>query len=360
MNIVSLKQYFYDDKPPLGLTLSVTFQSALIALVNFTFLLVIFRHANLDPIKTTIHLQWLLIAYLISVFMQCFRYSPGCGYFMPATSPAVYLGPALLAITLGGLPLMIGMMIFAGICEFLLSFILHKIRFMLPKEIAGLALLAVGIQVSIVGFKYAIVVDPSLASILITTIILMTIAIFSVWGKGTVRNLAIFFGSMIGLLCLYFFPINDNTHINDSFLRQLSWIGLPSWHSIWSMEVTFKPSLMPLFLFASFAAMVRVIGVLLIAQSYEDQGWKRPNFKLIKKAVRGDALSCIFSSFLNGLGLNVAPVTTTLAINARCTSKIISYGLVIIYLALACSPKLIGYFCLMPGILIGALMLYYT
>ena len=43
------------------------------------------------------------------------------GYLAPAVLSANYLGPSILALKLGGLPLVFGMTIFAGSCEAALS-----------------------------------------------------------------------------------------------------------------------------------------------------------------------------------------------------------------------------------------------
>jgi xanthine permease XanP len=44
----------------------------------------------------------------------------GSAYLLPAVASSIYLGPALMAVDMGGLPLLAGMLLFAGANEVLL------------------------------------------------------------------------------------------------------------------------------------------------------------------------------------------------------------------------------------------------
>ena len=199
--------YRYADNPPIKLLLSVVIQALVIAFVNFAFLVLLLKSAHLSPERLVAHQQWLMVAFFVTNFIQCLRFTRlGAGLFMPATSPAIYLVPALIAIKVGGIPLMIGMMLFASACEFGLSFCIQRIRRFFPQEITGLAFMIVGIQICIAGFHFAIDAYPSLARVIFLFAILAVIVVFSVWAKGILRNLTALYGVVLGLLLLYFFP----------------------------------------------------------------------------------------------------------------------------------------------------------
>jgi NCS2 family nucleobase:cation symporter-2 len=61
----------------------------------------------------------------------------GSGYLAPSVMTAVYVGPSLEAVRIGGLALMSGMTIFGGMVESLLAPFLNRLRGLLPPELAG-------------------------------------------------------------------------------------------------------------------------------------------------------------------------------------------------------------------------------
>ena len=54
----------------------------------------------------------------IGTILQVYRIGPvGTGFMCPATPTATYFAPSLLAVRFGGLPMLFGMTIFAGLLE---------------------------------------------------------------------------------------------------------------------------------------------------------------------------------------------------------------------------------------------------
>ena len=72
---------------------------------------------------------------------------------MPASFSGLYFSVSIVAAKQGGLPLVAGMTMFAGLTQFLLSRIVHRLRAYLPTEIAGFAMLLGGFTLAVVGFN---------------------------------------------------------------------------------------------------------------------------------------------------------------------------------------------------------------
>ena len=58
-----MDSYRYADNPPVGLLSSVIIQAVIIALINFTFLVVLLKGAHLTPALVVAHQQWLMVAF---------------------------------------------------------------------------------------------------------------------------------------------------------------------------------------------------------------------------------------------------------------------------------------------------------
>jgi xanthine permease XanP len=279
--------------------------------------------------------------------------------FMPSSSPIVYLAPGLYAASIGGLPLMAGMMVFACLCEFFFSTIIDKIRVILPKEICGLAFLIVGIQLGIIAF-YQGFDSPKLSSIFYFVTILSVIVFFNVWCKGIWKNLGSLYAVIVGVALYAFFPsiFSSAKHLAP-MAGNSSVFSLPHFHNLWRSGFSFDISLIPIFFLTAFTATVRVVGVALIANTYES-GSSRPDYKMYRKALRGDAISGLISSLLTGVAINVSPVTTTLTIGAKCTSKVVAIGVMVIYFAISLSPFILSYIASMPNLLISSVLMWYA
>lgn len=358
---IKQKAYKYHDTPPLGLGLSVIIQSAVVATMNISVLLLVFRSLNISMGETINYIQLMLISYAIATFIQCLRVTRiGAGMFMPSCSPIVYLAPGLYAASIGGLSLMAGMMVFACFCELFLSMVIRKIRVILPKEICGLAFLIIGIQLGIIAFQKGFH-TPELSSVFYFVIILSTIIFFNVWFNGIWKNLGSLYAVIIGVILYLAFPAVFSQHPHE-LLSQTNYyaiFSLPHTPSLWKLGFSFDFSLAPIFILTAFTAAIRIIGVALIANTYESDSAK-PNYKIYQKAIRGDAISALISSLLTGLAINVSPVTTTLTLGAKCTSKVIAIGVIIIYLTISLSPFMIFHIASMPNLLIASVLMWYA
>src|SRR5262249_20670871 len=90
----------------------------------------------------------------VATFLQALRLGPiGSGYMCPATFTATYLTPSLLAGKLGGLPLVFGMTILAGVLEAAIAPLLKRLRPMFPPEVSGLVILMIGLSAGIAGLR---------------------------------------------------------------------------------------------------------------------------------------------------------------------------------------------------------------
>ena len=68
----------------------------------------------------------------------------GSGYLCPNLCGPSYLSVSVQAAWLGGLHLMYGMTMVAGIFEALFSRVVHRLKFLFPNEVTGVVVLMLG------------------------------------------------------------------------------------------------------------------------------------------------------------------------------------------------------------------------
>jgi len=95
-----------------------------------------------------------MLVLAFGTFVQVLRLGPvGSGYMCPSTFTATYFAPSLLAARAGGLPLVFGMTIFAGLFEAALAPVLNRLRGIFPPEISGLVIFMIGWSAGLAGLR---------------------------------------------------------------------------------------------------------------------------------------------------------------------------------------------------------------
>ena len=110
--------YAADDALPLLAALFNGVQHVGLVAIFLVFPLLVFRVGALpEPLIANL-LAIAMLVMGIGTLLQSVRVGPvGSGYLCPSTFTAAYLGPSLLAVKTGGLSLLFGMTIFAGVLE---------------------------------------------------------------------------------------------------------------------------------------------------------------------------------------------------------------------------------------------------
>ena len=146
--------YALDESPPPHITLFSGIQFAGLIAINLVYALLVFRTADASMSLLGGLLAVGMLVLGTGTFLQALRLGPvGSGYMCPATFTATYFGPSLLAVQAGGLPLLFGMTIFAGVLEMALAPLFSRLRPMFPPEISGLVIFMIGLSGGIAGLR---------------------------------------------------------------------------------------------------------------------------------------------------------------------------------------------------------------
>ena len=344
--------YGLHDTPPLFVVVMSGLQHIGLLAVFLLFPLLIIKEVGMPASLSANVLSLSVMALGVATLLQAWPRT-GSGFLSPATLTAIYLGPSLSAAKLGGLPLVFGMTIFAGLIEAILSPFLRRIRPWFPPEIGGLVIFFVGTTAAVVAFRnmFAIGATAPIAWghwVAVVVTLGVTIAL-NVWGKGQVRM----FCALIGMAAGYLVAITTGIVPPDNIrtLTELPIVAVPSLsHLNWS----FSTAMILPFAIAAVAVTVKAVGMLTVCQRINNSGWVRPEMTTISKGVFADGLGTVFAGAIGSVGINPGASCIGLVAATGVASRVIAYAVGVILIGLAFLPSVTGILVLMPQPVIGS------
>jgi NCS2 family nucleobase:cation symporter-2 len=298
-----------------------------------------------------------MIILAVGTSMQALPKGPvGSGYLAPSVMTAVYVSPSLEAVRLGGLALMGGMTIFGGAVEAVLSRSMHRLRSLLPPELAGVVILLVAIGNGMVGYRYLLspgTMHHDVAHWAVAMITLLITVALNVWGKGIVRASCALIGMIVGYVCAL--PLGLVSHDELVGLTELPPLQLPHvGYFAWSFDTV----LIAPFLIAALANTLKAAALLTAAEKFADADWVRPNLKKIGGGVLSDGITTALSGAFCVFGVNVSASSVGLSEATGVASRVVAYAISAIFVVMAFIPSLMRFFTLMPAAVIGATFIF--
>lgn len=355
--------YGVDDKPPwtilfiLGLQHVFTMSSCLVLPV------VVARElgASFDVVQSMVCFS--AIAAGLGTILQASRWGPvGSGYLCPNLVGPSYLSVSVQAGWLGGLPLMHGMIMIAGIFEVFFSRIIHKLRSLFPTEITGLVVLMIAVALvpldssKFVGINYT--GDAmNLKGLTVATVTLLSMIGFNIWSKGKLKLYCVLLGLGIGYMMSFVTGIIAQNSFN-SFL-EAPWFALPGKGTKF-LSYGFNWGLLLPFLVVSLCQSLKSFGNLITCQKINDEKWNAPDMKNIGKGLFADGLSVTMGGFFGGMATDTSASNVGLSIATSATSRRIGYYAGVLFLSLGFFPKLTAIFSVMPEPVMGAILIFAT
>jgi xanthine permease XanP len=349
--------YGVADVPPVSVIVVNALQYVAVLAGFLVFPLIMTREAHVSPEIADSVLSWSMIILAIGTTLQALPKGPiGSGYLAPSVMTAVYVSPSLEAVHLGGLALMGGMTLFGGAVESVLSRSMHRLRSLLPPELAGVVILLVAIGNGMVGYRYLLSPGTGHADLNHWTVAMITLAVtvaLNVWGKGIVRASCALIGMIVGYaaaLAAGLVPHGEIAQLASLTPVQLPRVGYFAW--------SFDPVLIAPFLIAALANTLKAAALLTAADKFADADWVRPNLKKIGGGVLADGITTALSGAFCVFGVNVSASSVGLSEATGVASRVVAYAISAIFVVMAFIPSLMRFFTLMPAAVIGATFIF--
>jgi xanthine permease XanP len=352
--------YGLDDRPPLADLLILGCQH--IFLMSSTLVLPIVLVTEIggtfDEVRSVIALT--MIACGVGTIVQSLRCRfIGSGFVCPNLCGPNFFTASMEAAWVGGLPLLRGMTIVAGLAEAVFARFVQRLAFLFPPEITGLVVLMVAQGLITLGVSKFLGItfegEPiQRDSVLIASASLLIMIGVNIWGRGNLRLYSVFLGFFAGYLLSVALGVLPMSRLAE--VLSAPWVALPFLEN--SFELAFDWSLVPIFVIVSITGALKSFGNLIMCEKVNDEGWQAPDMRRISNGLVADSVSVTVSGLLGGMASDTSASNVALTKASGATSRRIAYVAGGLFILLAFMPKVSGLLSAMPSPVMGAILIY--
>ena len=350
-------RYEADDRPPLGLTIGLGAQYAVLALAG-----VVLTPAILISTAggSEAYLTWAIFGALavsgVTTIVQALRIGRiGAGYILVMGSTAAFLPMSVTAIVDSGPALLATLIVMASMVQFVLGAKMALLRRVFTPTVAGTVLMLIPVSLASIIFDKlteAPAGAPEAAALVTGIVTLAVVVLVALRLSGAWRVWAPAIGLAAGGLTGLYFGIYDLERVANA-----PWIGLPDFSGYPGLDLSFGSvfwALLPGFIIVTLVGAMDTLGDAIAIQR---ASWRKPraiDFRSIQGAINADG----FGNLLSGIGGTV-PNTTygasiAIAELTGVASRAVGVWVGILFIALAFLPKLVAVVVALPGPVAGA------
>jgi xanthine permease XanP len=354
--------YGVEDRPPLPTLALLAVQHIFLMSSTLVLPIVLVTEIGGDFKQVTAVVALTMISCGIGTILQAMRWRGiGSGFLCPNLCGPNFFAASVAAAWLGGLPLMRGMTIVAGVVELIFARMIHRVAFLFPTEITGLVVFMVGITLIPVGTSKFLHIDYSgepiqPISFLAAGVTLLVMIGLTVWGSAKLRLYGVLVGMLIGYALSGLAGLLPAEQVGR--LGAAPWVGLPTLDHMF--DVTFRWSLVPAFIIVSICGALKSFGNLVMCEKVNDDDWKKPDLKRIGDGLVADGMCVTLSGALGGVASDTSASNVSLASASGATSRYIGFAAGGLFILLGFSPKLGALLSIMPAPVQGAIVVFVT
>jgi NCS2 family nucleobase:cation symporter-2 len=352
--------YGVADRPPPLTCALMALQQVAILLPYTVFVLYALVAAGVGPQET---MQGILVAFAamgVATLLLC-QAGPrfGSGFLIPWSFSGIYVGATLVAASRGGMPLVLGMTLFAGLVEIALSRVIGRLRSLFPAEISGLVVVLVGLSLGVLGTKSLFgVVAGSAATgpgveILLGCGALAVMVGVQVWAGAKLRMYSTIIGIVAAYLVGLFAGLIDTGAL--AAMADVPLFALPQWSPRWP---SFDIGLVVPFLAVALASCLRVMGDVVVSQKVNDRNWLRPDPRTMSGGVLADGTATILAAGAGCVGGSSNSPSVGLAAASGVTSRVVGLWTGGLLIGLSVLPVTALFYLSIPKPVLGAAILF--
>ena len=312
-----------------------------------------------DPAEITRFLCLSILAAALWQTLQVLTRGPiGSGYPIPGTHTAAMLGAYMLTGHAGGGFAAIGAMVcVAGVASTALTFLMQRLRALIPNEVAGVVVILIG--VALVGLATQQLGlqtggTPTGEQGVIVMFSSLTVMVVVALSRTKASPFSVLIGSVSGvILALLLGEVPPNA---AAVLAQSPWVALP--RPYLPDFTAISPAPMAAFLLALVAMKATAAGSIVVVQRAADAGWTRPDAPPLRRGLLANGLAIIGAGLIGGAAPGPATAAVGLSIATGTLARRIVWCGVPLLVVLALCPKLVSLFVLTPAAVKAAMLFY--
>ena len=354
--------YSVADEPPRLVCLISGLQQVAILAPILILPILVMRAAG-GSVQAVTHIVSLsLVALGIGTILQSLTYRwLGSGYLITFCFSNAYFPASIAAVKLGGMPVVFGMTLAAGVVEMLFAPLIRRMRPFFPAEISGVCVLLIGVLVGLLGIRQIFGIDESVGQsgtnsgpeIALGAATLALMVGLNVWSKGSLRMYCAIVGILAGVTVGIAMGVVHGAAVAAALPAGI--VALPEWPDYLPQ---FRLDLIIPFSITALACSIRAMGDITNSQRINDPGWVRPDMTSIRNGVLADGLSTVLSAFLGSVGGNTYSASVGLTSATGVTSRRIALWTGVIFIVLAFFPIAAGAIVSVPRTVLGAALIF--
>jgi xanthine permease XanP len=354
--------YGVDDHPPLTTLLLLGVQH--IFLMSSTLVLPVVLVSEIggsfDQVQGVVALS--MVACGTGTILQAFRLGVlGSGFLCPNLVGPNFFLASMEAAWLGGLPLMRGMTIAAGLVEAAFAGVIRRLRFLFPPEITGLVVLMVAVGLIPLGASKCFGInyegEPIRGmNLLVATLTVLIMVGINIRNRGRLKLYSV----LIGMACGYLLSAAAGLLTGAQFMHVLAspWVALPHIKGMFSLD--FRWSLLPMFAIVSITGALKSFGNLIMCEKINDDDWQEPDMRRVGGGLLADSIAVTISGLLGGMASDTSASNVALSRASGATSRWVGVAAGSIFIILAFFPKIGSLLSIMPAPVMGAILVFVT
>jgi xanthine permease XanP len=354
-------EYGVDDVPPPKHLVLLSIQHVLIMFITLGFAIVFTSQISAPMDVTVAVISFTMLASGIGTIFQSLRLRFfGSGYLCPSICGPSYLSLSLSAAWVGGIPLMRGMIVIAGLAEMLLAPMMQKLKSVFPTYVVGLVVAMVGVSVittsvsSLFGLAYrGDAIDG--IEVAVGLFSLMVMVLSNVWGKGLMRMYCLLIGMIAGwTAALILIP---EYRVSPSDFAALPVFAMPSMP--WGLgSITFQWGLFLPFLIIAVSGTLKTFGNLLAVQKISNPDLREVDFRPIRNGLITDGFTTVMAGAMGAMAVDTSSSNIGLAGSTKVLSRWIATAAGAIFALLAFFPRFTAFISQMPKPVLGASIIF--
>ena len=349
-------RYEPDERPPYSICIGLGLQAALLVFPSVVLVpVIIVRAAGLDAG----YLSWTIFAALLVcgliTLLQSFRTGLiGAGHILISVSAATSIAVCILALSAGGVALMMNLVIVSALFQLLLSSQLSWLRRIITPVVSGMVLMLIAVAVMPVAFDMLThapegatpVAAPSIAAV---TLLVFVVLVFG--ARGALRLWAPVIAIVAGCVAAAFFGL-----YHAGLVLEAPWFNIPASSRPQlglSLGVDFW-ILLPAFLFVTLANTMGDISAGVTVQRASRRSSHAIDFRAVQEGVAANGLGNLIAGCAGAIPVKSDHTGISLIELSGVAARRLGVCIGIILLLLAFMPKITVILLAIPGPVIAA------
>ena len=342
------------ERPPLATLAVLAAQHAATALALIAYVLAAAHIGGLDTESTRDLISAAIIGMALSTALQAIGGRIGSGTMLVHIPDPLLVALSGLVCAEYGLGGMVVVCLVNGVVGVAASFVMPKLRTLLPPTVAGVVVCVGGLSLVEPAIDHTFGLhtgDATPGDAVLGTVTLAVIVALSIWGSRGVKLFALLAGITTGVvLAALMGKLPSGAALAATPIFEVPSFTTPN------LDVPIGV----LLAVAMLALMVQLdtFASVVIMQKMDDDDWRRANMNMVGGGIRASALGTLLVAPLGGYPNGVSSANLALCHISRSTSRWIGLGVAALLLLLSFMPQLSLGLTLVPTAVIGAVELY--